>query len=95
MTFKTTAALVLAAFAIAAAPPALAKTSLSKAQKICEDTLKSADPAPASVRTERDSTLVSDAAVTFTIRVKNADDSSSKITCTVDRETDAPSITVS
>jgi hypothetical protein len=71
-----------------AAAPAVAKTSLTKGKQICEDAVKGQEPAPKSVRTDNDATRVSDASLVYTLRVKNADDSSSKLTCTVDRETD-------
>ena len=69
-----------------AAAPAVAKTTLTKGKQICEAALKSQEPAPKSVRTDNDQTRVSDASLVYTLRVKNADDSSSKLTCTVDRE---------
>lgn len=69
-----------------AAAPAVAKTSITKGKQICESALKSQDPAPKSVRTDSGATRVSDASLIYTVRVKNADDSSVKLTCTVDRE---------
>lgn len=68
-----------------AAAPAVAKTSLTKGKQICEAAAKAQDPAPKSVRTDSDQTRVSDGSIVYTLRVKNADDSSSKLTCTVDR----------
>jgi hypothetical protein len=76
-----------------AAAPADAKTTLSKGKKICEAAVKGQDPAPKSVRTDNDQTRVSDASLIYTLRVKNADDSSSKLTCTVDREAETHTIT--
>lgn len=82
------AALVLgSAFAAA---PALAKTSVTKGKQVCEAAVKAQSPAPKTVRTDRDATLVSDATLVYTLRVKNADDTSAKISCTIDRETSAP-----
>ena len=90
---KTTsliAGLVLgAAFAAA---PAVAKTSVTKGKQICETAVKGQDPAPKSVRTDNDATRVSDASLIYTLRVKNADDSSAKLTCTVDREAETHTI---
>ena len=68
------------------ATPAVAKTSITKGKQICESAVKALDPAPKSVRTDNDDTRVSDGSIVYTLRVKNADDSSSKLTCTVDRE---------
>lgn len=84
-------ALLVAGVAIAAAP-AVAKTSLTKGKQLCEAAAKAATPAPKSVRTDNDATKVSDSTLTYTLNVKNADDSSAKVTCKVDRETDAASL---
>ena len=84
-------ALLVAGVAIAAAP-AVAKTTLTKGKSLCEAAAKAADPAPKSVRTDTDATQVSDATLTFKLKVKNADDSIANITCTVDRETDTAKI---
>jgi hypothetical protein len=87
MKLKTAAALA-ALLGVAFAAPALAKTSIQKGEQICEDAAKSQSPAPKSVRVDKDGTLVNNDTATFLLRVKNADDSSAKVTCTVDRETD-------
>lgn len=84
-------ALLVAGLAVAAAP-AVAKTSLTKGKQLCETAAKAVTPAPKSVRTENDSTKVSDATLTYKLRVKNADDSQALITCKVDRETDAATL---
>ena len=84
-------ALLVAGVAIAAAP-AVAKTSLTKGKQLCEAAAKAATPAPKSVRTDNDATKVSDATLTYTLNVKNADDSSGKVTCKVDRETDVATV---
>lgn len=81
-------ALLVAGAAIAAAP-AVAKTTLTKGKALCEAAAKAGDPAPKSVRTETDATKVSDAILTYKLKVKNADDSIVSVTCTIDRETDA------
>ena len=72
--------------AVFVATPAVAKTSITKGKQICESAAKAQDPAPKSVRTDNDETRVSEASIVYTLRVKNADDSSSKLTCTIDRE---------
>ncbi len=77
----------LAAGVMLSAAPALAKTSVSKSAKICEDTAKAASPAPKSVRSEDSKITSNDASVTVPLRVKNADNSSAQLVCTVDRET--------
>ncbi len=90
-TSSVIAALVLcAAFS---ATPALADTSIAKGKQVCEAAAKAQTPAPKSVRTDRDATRVSHASLVYTLRVKNADDISAKLSCTVDRETAAPVLT--
>jgi len=84
------AALVIGSAFLAA--PAVAKTSITKGRQICETAVKAQDPAPKSVRTDGDETRSYDATTVFTLKVTNADNSSSKLICTVDRETAAPTI---
>jgi hypothetical protein len=72
------------------AAPAIAKTSITKSHAVCEAAAKAQDPAPKSVRADKDQTRVSNDTVTVTLRVKNADDTSAKLLCTVDRENSAP-----
>lgn len=86
---------LIASFLIGAAilaAPAVAKTSIVKGRQICEAAVKAQTPAPKSVRTDGDETRSYDTVAVFTLKVKNADDSSSKLICTVDRETAAPTI---
>ena len=73
--------------AIFAASPAVAKTPLLKGQQACVTLAKAQTPAPKAVRADTKNTLASDATLTVTLKVKNADDSSSLVKCTVDRET--------
>lgn len=89
---KTSLIALLAAGLAVTAAPAVAKTSLTKGKQLCEAAAKAATPAPKSVRTENDATKVSDATLTYKLRVKNADDSQSLVTCKVDRETDAATL---
>ncbi len=89
-TSSLVAALVLGAAFIVA--PAMAKTSVTKGKQVCEAAAKAQTPQPKSVRTDGDATRVSDASLIYTLRVKNADDTSAKLSCTVDRETNAPTL---
>lgn len=82
------AGLVLGSAFLAA--PAVAKTSIAKGKQVCEAAIKAQTPAPKTVRTDKSATRVSDATLVYTIRVKNADDSSARLSCTIDRETGAP-----
>jgi hypothetical protein len=79
--------------AIFAASPAVAKTSLIKGQQVCVSTAKAQDPAPKAVRADAKKTLSNDATITVTLKVKNADDSSSLVKCTIDRETSVATLT--
>ncbi len=84
-------ALLIAAVGVAATP-AIAKTTLSKGKSLCEAAAKAATPAPKSVKTDNDATKVSDSTLTYKLRLKNADDTVTTVTCKVDRETDAATI---
>lgn len=90
---KTSLIAILAVAATAVtAGPAIAKTSLSKGKQICEAAAKAQTPAPKSVRTDSDATRVSDSTLTYVLRVKAADDTQGTLICTVDRQTDAPTL---
>ncbi len=84
-------AVLIAGLALAAAP-AVAKPSLSKGKQLCETAAKAATPAPKNVRTDNDATKVSDATLTYRLKVKNADDAVVNLTCKVDRETDVATL---
>lgn len=77
---------------MAAAAPAVAKTTLNKSHQVCEDAAKAQQPAPKTVRADKDKTRSTDATVTVTLKIKNADDTSSVVKCTVDRATSAPTL---
>lgn len=83
--------IVLSAAAIALASPALAKISVSGAEKLCKDHLSSQAPAPKSVKVDKESTKATGSAFTYLFKIKNADDSSAKVECTVDRSTETVS----
>jgi uncharacterized protein YdeI (BOF family) len=93
MTFKTALpAAIIAALALAAVGPAVAKTSLSHSQQICEDAVKAQSPAPKSANVDEAKTRADDNVAVFALNVRNADDSSSRVTCSVDRKTSKPTI---
>lgn len=85
----------LVAGVMLSAAPAMAKASVSKSTKLCEEAAKAADPAPKSVRADADKLRSNDNTVTVTLKVKNADDSSARLVCTVDRETAKATLTPS
>lgn len=90
---KASLILVLLASSLVSAAPAIAKTSITKGHKVCEEAAENQAPAPKSVRADRDKTKSSDTVITVHLKVKNADDSSAALTCTVDRETGTPTLT--
>ncbi|HVY87717.1 MAG TPA: hypothetical protein VG942_02560 [Hyphomonadaceae bacterium] len=84
---KPSLIVLLAAGAMIAASPALAKTSLAKGQQVCQAAAKAETPAPKSVRIDSDETRVTDDALNFVLKVQNADNSAATVACTVDRAT--------
>ena len=82
--------IVLTVAALAAASPALAKISVQSGENLCKTEI-SKDAALKSVKADKDSTKATAAAFVFLFKVKNADDSSSKLLCTVDRGTETVS----
>jgi hypothetical protein len=83
--------IILSAAAVALASPALAKISVQTGENLCKTEIAKQEPAPKSVKVDKDSTKATSAAFTFTFKIKNADDSSAKLVCTVDRTTEAVS----
>ena len=78
--------------AVFAAAPAFAKASVVKSTQLCVSAAKAQTPAPKSVRADSDDTRSTDDTVTVKLKVKNADDSSAILSCTVDRETSTPTL---
>jgi siroheme synthase len=90
---KTSSLVALLVAGAAIAAPAIAGTSISRGKSICEAAVKAQTPAPKSVRTDADKTRVNDTTLTYTLKVRNADDSAGALTCKVDRSTDAATVT--
>lgn len=86
------AVLAVAATAVAVTGPALAKTSLAKGKQLCEAAAKAQTPPPKSVRTDNDATRVGDATLTYTLRVRTAEDAQAALTCKVDRASDTATL---
>lgn len=91
---KTSSLLAVVIAAATLAAPAVAGTSLAKGRKVCEAAAREQTPAPKSVRTDNDRTRSTNDKLTFSLKVKNADDSVSTVSCSIDRSTDAPTLTV-
>ncbi len=84
--------ILLSAAALALASPALAKTSIQKGEKLCKTELAKAEPAYKSVRVDKEGAKANNQAFVFDVRVKHADDTAGKISCTVDRDSEAVTI---
>lgn len=82
--------IALTVAALATASPALAKISVQSGENLCKAEI-SKDAGLKSVKADKDSTKATGAAFVFLFKVKNADDSSSKLLCTVDRNTETVS----
>ena len=79
---------VLSAVAVAFASPALAKISVQGAENLCKTEISTKHPDAKSVKVDKDSTKASGGSFVYTFKVKQADDSSVKLACTVDRSTE-------
>jgi hypothetical protein len=96
MTFRNAAlpAAIFAALAVAAAGPALAKAplSLNNSKQICEDAVRAESPAAKSANVDDSQTRANNDTAVFTLKIRKADDSASRVTCSVDRKTSKPTI---
>lgn len=79
---------VLSAVAVAFAAPALAKISVQGAESLCKTEISNKHPDAKSVKVDKESTRSVGASFVYLFKVKQADDSSVKLTCTVDRSTE-------
>jgi hypothetical protein len=79
--------------AIAFASPAFAKTSIQKGANLCEAEIPKQYPALKTIRVDKDGVKATGGAFVYTVRARNADGSAGKLICTVDRETEAVSVT--
>jgi hypothetical protein len=80
--------IILSAAAIALASPALAKISVQGAENLCKTAIGKQEPAPKSVKVDKDSTKATGEKFVYLFKLKNADDSAVKVLCTVDRGTE-------
>ena len=84
--------IILSATAIALSSPALAKTSIQKGENLCKAEIAKLEPAPKSVRVDKEGAKASNATFVFDVKARNAENASVKLTCTVDRDTDTASV---
>ena len=81
--------LVLSAAALALSSPALAKgATVLQGESLCKAEVQK-QQAPKSVRIDKDATRATTVALIYTLRIKGADDATSKVRCTVDRDSRA------
>ena len=79
--------IILSAAAIALASPALAKISVTGAEKMCKEHLSKQEPAPSSVKSDKEATRATGATFTYLFKVK-VGETTTKVLCTVDRESE-------
>ena len=92
---KTTSLIaVLLLGASVAVAPAVAKTSVSKSQKLCVDAAKAATPAPQSVRADSNETKSNDTHIFITLKIRDAEGKAQTVKCSVDRDTDGTTLAV-
>ena len=89
---RVSSLILLSAAALALASPALAKTSIQKGEILCKAEIAKQEPAPKTVRVDKEGVRINGGLFVYTVRVKNADDSAGKLFCTVDRESEAVSV---
>ena len=78
--------ILLSATTLAFASPALAKADLNQGVQLCKAELGKQNPAPKSMRTDKEHARAFGDTFVFAFQVKNADDSNATLLCTVDRE---------
>ena len=86
---RITSLILLSAAAIALASPALAKTTIPGGEKACKAEIAKLTPAPKSARVDKEGAKATNTSFVFDVKVWNADNSTGKLQCTVDRETSA------
>lgn len=86
---KISTPVIIAAAVLAFAAPASAKTSLTKAEQLCKAAVAAQTPAPKAFRVDKDATRATDGSVSFRLITSNADGTSGRLGCTVDRSSSA------
>jgi carbon monoxide dehydrogenase subunit G len=89
---RVSSLILFSALTIALASPALAKTTIQKGENLCKAEIAKLQPAPKSVRVDKEGAKASNATFVFDVKVKHSDDTAAKLLCTVDRESQAVSI---
>lgn len=78
-------AAVLPALALVLAVPAFADVSVVGGEKLCKEAALKHEPAPTSVRVDKNGTKATNTSFDMSLRVKLADGASGKMACAVDR----------
>lgn len=86
---RVSSLIILSATAIALASPALAKISVQGAEKLCKTEISKQHADAQSVKVDKESTRAAGNTFTYLFKVKQADNSTVKLNCTVDRTTDS------
>jgi siroheme synthase len=86
--------ILLAATSLALAAPALAKTTIQQGESLCKAEAQK-QHSPKSLRIDKDDLKATNQSFVFTLRMKGADDVAAKLSCKVDRETQAVVLTAS
>jgi hypothetical protein len=89
--FLSAAAVALASPALA--PAAMAKTSIAAAENLCKAEVKK-QHSPKSLKVDKEETKATNDAFVYIVKIKGADDTNSKLRCTVDRESNTISLAV-
>ncbi|MDZ4760039.1 MAG: hypothetical protein SGJ21_03085 [Alphaproteobacteria bacterium] len=90
MTAKSSPGTMLALLlgvALIGAAPAYAKTSIQKGESVCKAAISAQQPAVRSVRVDKDATRVNSTQITYSLKVRQADNTVGTLVCSVDRET--------
>jgi len=79
---------LLSLAAIALASPALAKISIQGGENLCKSEITRQNAGATSVKADKDATRATNSAFTYLFKVKQADNTTAKLTCTVNRSSD-------
>ena len=90
MTRLSSLTLLLAA-SLALSSPAFAKTTIAKGENLCKAEIAKVH-APKSQKVDKDQIKATTASFIYTVTVKSTEDVSSRIRCTVDRDSEAVSL---
>jgi|LakMenE18May11ns_1017448.scaffolds.fasta_scaffold8634283_1 hypothetical protein len=79
---------LLSLAAIAMASPAVAKISVQGGENLCKSEITRQNAGATSVKADKDATRATGSTFTYLFKVKQADNTSAKLTCTVNRASD-------